>query len=107
MQGKNVIYFNVKIDRRSPQSIRALIAQIDTYINELMTNQMEAILTGNVAEYDLDTGQTRTRVKYQSEQAIFDKVASLEKLRQFYINMLENMTFGRMTQLVDEKNFRR
>lgn len=105
--GKNVLYFNCKIDLRSVTQIRTLIAQLDNVINELSTNAMESIAKVGVAEYELDTGQNKTRVKYKSTDDVVTVMMRYEKMRQFYINKIENQTFGRVTQLVDQSNFRR
>lgn len=104
--GKNVLYYNIKIDRRSPAQIQALINQLDAIIDELFLKALTSVSTGNIAEYELDTGQTKTRVRYTSVTSVKDSIQSFESLREMYVSMLENKCFGRVTQLVDQRNFR-
>lgn len=104
--GKNVLYYNIKIDNRSVAKMKELIAQIDTIIDELFTNALQSISTTGTAEYYLDTGQNKTHVKYRSMKEVKDSIAEFENLRDMYINRIENKTFGRVTQLVDQSNFR-
>ena len=66
MQGKNVLYYNTQLDLRTPAGLRQLIAQIDSIIQELLSNAPAIIANIGIAEYDLDTGQTKTRVRYNS-----------------------------------------
>lgn len=106
MIGKNTLYYNTKIDFRSISDLRALIAQLDEVINELHTNALSTVAGGNIAEYELDTGQTKTRIKYNTVASVISSIEAYENLRQMYINMIENKTFGRVTQLVDQSNFR-
>lgn len=104
--GKNVLYYNCKIDFRSAQDLRNLINQIDAIINELMANALNSVSSGNIAEYELDTGQNRTKIKYTSMNAVMASVENFERLRQMYITKLENKLYGSRTQLVDQSNFR-
>lgn len=104
--GKNVLYYNIKIDRRSPAQIQALIAQLDTIIDELFTKALASVGTGNIAEYELDTGQTKTKIRYTSTKSVTESIQSFEALRETYLSILENKCFGRVTQLVDQRNFR-
>ena len=107
MQGKNVLYYNLKVDRRSVPQMRALVTQIDAIIDELFSNALKSVSTGNYAEYELDTGQTKTRIRYNSVQSVTDQITSFENLRTLYLNQIENKTMGRQAQLVDQSNFRR
>lgn len=100
-----ILYFKLPVNYRSNSSIRQKIAEIDALIDELMTTAMKSVQSGNHAEYELDTGQTRTRVKYNSVSSITTAIEDYEKLRQMYVNKL-NKTTG-VVRLMDEKNFRR
>lgn len=107
MIGKNVLYYNTKLDLRTPNDLRQIIAQFDSIINELLTVAPTLIANVGIAEYDLDTGQTKTRVRYNSMQQLTSSVKAFEDLREFYLNKLENLCVGRVTQFVDQSNFRR
>jgi hypothetical protein len=106
MQGKNVLYYNLQVDRRSVSQMRALISQLDAIIDELFTSALKSVQTGNLAEYELDTGQTKTRIKYTSVTEVTKSIESFENLRKLYLNQIENKVYGRTTQLVDQSNFR-
>lgn len=106
MQGKNVLYYNTKIDFRSVSQLRQLIVQLDAVINELHSSALAAVGSGNISEYELDTGQTKTRIRYTSVKSVTESIEAFERLRQMYVNKIENATHGRVTQLVDQSNFR-
>jgi len=101
----NLLVYKIPTDTRNRAQILALIAQIDAIINELMTTAMKSVSTGNHAEYELDTGQTRTRVKYTSVSSVIKSVEDFERLRTYYMNKI-NGTTG-MVRLVDGRNFNR
>lgn len=107
MQGKNALYYNTKIDFRSVTQLRALITQLDAIINELHTHALTVVSTGNIAEYELDTGQTKTRIKYNTVASVTSSIRAFEDLRQMYVDKIGNMQYGRVTQLVDQNNFRK
>lgn len=107
MQGKNVLYYNLKVDLQSVSEIRALISQLDAIINELLLTALKSIQNGNKIEYELDTGQTKTRIKYNSVTDVTKSIQSFRDLRQMFVNEIENKVYGRKTQLVDQSNFRK
>ena len=102
MQG--VLFYRIP-DLRNKAQLRVLITQIDAIILELMETAMKSVLTGNHAEYELDTGATRTKVKYTSMSSISKAVEDFRRLRQMAVNELQGTTG--MVRLMDEKNFRR
>jgi len=103
----NVLYCKLTVDNRSAASLRAKIAEIDTLINTLMTNALTSVTQSNMAEYELDTGQTKTRIKYTSTSSVMQAIEDYERLRTMYVNKIEQLTGGRVTRMVDSKNFRR
>lgn len=107
MTGKNVLYYNTKLDLRTPNDLRQIIAQIESIQNELRTMAPSLIANVGIAEYDLDTGQTKTRVRYNSITQLTNSIKAFEELRKFYLNELEILCVGRVTQFVDQSNFRR
>lgn len=87
---------------RTRETVLANIARIDAIISSLMTTALTSVQTGNMIEYELDTGQTRTRVIYSKVAEVTSAIHEYEKLRQFY----ENMLTPKRVRLVDSKNFR-
>ena len=99
------IYIKLNVDSatgRTRSSVLARIAQIDVMITSLMTTAMTAVTTGNIAEYEIDTGQTKNQVKYTSVSSVSNAIREYEKIRTMYSNML----VPKVTRLVDSKNFR-
>lgn len=87
---------------RTRATVLANIARIDALINSLLTTAMSSVTLGNIVEYELDTGQTKTRTIYAKTTDITNAIMKYEKIRQFY----ENMLSPRVVRLVDSKNFR-
>lgn len=100
-----ILICKLPVNYRSDSSLRAKIAEIDTLIDELFTSALKSVQNGNIAEYELDTGQTKTRIKYSTVSSITQAIESYENLRQLYINKL-NRTTGSIV-LVGANNFRR
>lgn len=88
---------------RTRAQILAKIASIDAIIDALLTTALTQVESGNIFQYKLDTGQSKTDVTYRSSEEVMAGVEKYEKLRQFYMNKLS----PRMTRLVDSKNFNR
>lgn len=100
----NILICKLPVNYQSDNSLRAKITEIDALINELHNTAMKSVLQGNIAEYELDTGQTRTRIKYTSVGSITQAIADFKKLRQMYVNEL-NRTTGSV-RLMGEQNFK-
>jgi len=86
----------------SCKDARSKITAIDAIINALLTTAMEAATTGNVMEYDLDTGQTKVKCMYRSPQEVMNAITTMQAIKEHYINTIN----GRSMHLVDGKNFR-
>jgi hypothetical protein len=84
-------------------TLQQRIAKIDTLIDSLLDVALTCITQGNIAEYEIDTGQTRNRVKYNSQAQIMASIDAYDKIRHKYINKLT----PRKVRLVDSQNFRR
>lgn len=96
------IYFKLCADTQSPESIRALIAQIDLIVSSLLTTALTSVTQGKVAEYEIDTGQTRQKVRYRTLGEVNKAISEYQTLRIMYQNLLTGRTF----RLVDQRNFR-
>ena len=101
----NILLFKRPVNRRSRASIQAKIDEIDVLIDELFNTAMKSVANGNIAEYDLDTGQTKTRIKYTSVSSVTTSIEDYERLRKMYVNMLNGSTG--VHRLIDERNTRR
>ena len=66
---------------------------------------MRSVMKGEIAEYELDTGQTRVRKKYNSPAMVSNEIEKYERIRQFYVNKLNKSTGS--YRLMDERNFKR
>lgn len=88
------------IDSRT--SIAAKIAAIDAIISALLTTAATAAADDNINEYWLNDGQTQIKTIYKGAHAIQRSINEFERLRQMYVNRLS----GRVTVLMDSKNFR-
>lgn len=91
------------VNLQSASTIQGKIEKIDAIIDSLLTVAMSTVGEGNIAEYELDTGQTRNRVKYNSQSSVMAAIQNYENLRQRYVNQLT----PRMVRLMDQKNFKR
>jgi hypothetical protein len=100
-----ILVFKVPVNRRSDSSIQAKIDEIDLIVNELFTTAMRSVTSGEVAEYELDTGQTRVKKKYNSPAIVRAEIENYEALRQMYVNMLNKATGS--YRLMNERNFKR
>ena len=71
------------------------IQLIDELIDKMLLSQLEA-LDGKdvtVAEYQMNDGQAFVRTRYRSSADLEADIASLEKLKQTYINRLNGRVF--------------
>lgn len=100
---EGIVFIKFDLNLETCKSIRDRIAKIDSIIDSLLTTALTTVNEGNIAEYELDTGQTRNRVKYNSPESVLDAIDKYETLRNRYALKLQ----PRMVRLMDEKNFRR
>ncbi len=101
----NILVDKLPVNYRSNASLKAKIAEIDTLINELINTAMKSVQKGNFMEYELDTGQTRTRIKYTTVGSVAQSIEDYERLRQMYVNKLNRSTGT--VRLMNESNFKR
>lgn len=88
-----VLYFSLNADFTTCTTIEAKIAKIDTIIDALLVTALTSVKTGNIIEYDIDTGQSRQRVQYSTAKSVTDALAAYEKMRQYYINKILGGTY--------------
>lgn len=100
----NILVCKLPVNYRSNASLEAKIAEIDILIDTLFESALKSVQNGNIAEYELDTGQTRTRLKYTSVSSVTKAIEDYENLRQMYVNKLNRSTG--VVRLMDERNFK-
>lgn len=96
-----IIYDSAAIYIEIATTLKDKIAKIDAVITALETSALTAAGKGAIQEYSLDDGQTKIRTVYRNAKEVADSISAFETIRQRYINQLN----GRMTRLVDSKNF--
>lgn len=100
-----MVYFSsAYIYIESCSDLRAKIAAIEAIQAALETSALTAATTGHISEYMLNDGQTIIKAIYRNVSEITRSINDLEKIKQRYIIKLNG---GRMTRLMDEKNFRK
>ena len=98
-----VIYKKLDCNFNTITSIRGKITKIDSIITELLNVALVSVKNGNIADYELDTGQTRTYVTYTKTNEVISTIKGYEDLKVYY----ENKLLHRAVRLVDKSNFRR
>jgi hypothetical protein len=99
-----IIYENWSIYVNSATELKNRIANIKAVMGLLRAQRLEAAANGNISnmsEYSLDDGQTKIKTVYRSLNDINLAIRTLEQELQMCYNQLN----GRMTRLVDGKNF--
>lgn len=99
-----ILVCKISPNYRSNASIKAKIVEIDAVIDELMNSAMKSVAQGNIAKYELDTGQTRTKIEYTTLSSVSKAIEDYEGLRQMYVNKLNRS--NSVVRLMDEGNFK-
>lgn len=100
---RGIVYFKIPTGNQTRAQILAKISVIDQIIDELLTTALTQVTDGGVAEYEIDTGQTKQSVKYRSTSEIDGAIMRYEKIRQY----LQNKLIDRKFRLTDSKNIQR
>lgn len=77
------------------------IAALDAIIERLLIVAATAAESGHIDEYWFDDGHIKIRNKYRSVADVEKSITSFQRLRDLYANRRG----GRVTRLVDYKNF--
>ena len=64
---------------------------------------MTSVGNADVIEYEIETGQTKTKVEYTTPGQVLNVLEGYERFRQMYVNKL----IPRVVSLRDQRNFRR
>lgn len=97
-----VIYESIEKYLETCSTLRDRITAIDAVIEALLLTAAKAAATDNITEYWLNDGQTMIKTMYKGTDKIYASIKSFETLRNYYQIKLNG---GRMTRLVDSKNF--
>jgi len=100
---ENVNFFKLPTGAQTREQICAKIVLLDAIIDSLYTTALVSVGTGNMSEYEIDTGQTKQRVRYTTTESVVKAIEGYERLRQ----MLQNKLQPRSFRLMDSKSFRR
>lgn len=95
-------YFKINTGAQSRAEILALIAQIDAIVDALLTQALTSVNGGNIVEYEIDTGQSKQKVKYSDSNQIMNTVNKYKTLRTYYQNKLT----PRQLRAIPGKNMR-
>jgi len=96
-----VIYDSSLVYIQSATTIVGKIAKIDAIISALEDTAIKSAVNEHITEYSLDDGQSKIRTIYRGTAAVLKSIQAFEQLKQMYVNRLN----GRVTRLVDGKNF--
>lgn len=99
----DILYFKIDTGARTRTEILALIASLDALIDAMMTQALLSVNDGNVVEYELDTGQSKQKVKYSDANQVMNAVRKYEALRTYY----QNKITPRQLRAIPGKNMNR
>lgn len=88
-------------------SLKTKIEKIDALILQMLDTAAAGAVSAMYDEYSLDDGQSKIRIKYRDMAALTATIKDLQSLRDTISEILYNNTTGRITRLVDSKNFSR
>jgi len=71
---------------QSKSSLDAKIAAIESLIDAMILNSLEAIDNSGTASYSMDDGQMKVTTMYRSVKEISQGIKGLEQIKQIYIN---------------------
>lgn len=97
------IFFKLNTGARTAAQINAKIATIDAIIDSLETTAMISVGNADIVEYEIETGQTKTKVEYTTPGQVISAIKGYELIRQMYANKL----IPRVVTLMDQRNFRK
>lgn len=96
-----MIFIKIGTGQRTREQVIARISEVDNLIDSLFTTAMTSVQNGSIAEYEIDSGQSTSKVKYTTLSQVTDAISKYEKIRSLYENKLQS----RVVRLMDSKNF--
>lgn len=90
---------------KQKQSDKERVDAIDQLIEMTILKQLDAVTNNDpsISEYQFEDGQVKIRTAYRTSSDFKNALASLESIRQIYVNRLK----GRVMNLVDYNVARR
>lgn len=88
----NSNYMTISEYFESKSKLIGKIATYDLLIEGMERAILEATVSGNLTDYELDDGQMKVRARYRSITDMSNAMTGLMKLRQMYINQLNGRT---------------
>jgi len=95
-------YYKVDFGLDVCSNALSMITSIDGIIAQLVTTAMLSVQKGNLYEYEIDTGQSKQRVRYQTPSEVAEAINFYRKLRKTY----EKDATPKVTRFVSGKNIR-
>lgn len=100
----NTIYVSIPQILTSCATLEARIAMLDQILNGMELAILTATTTGSFEEYKLDTGQTKSEIRYRDLSQLQKAYTGLFNFQQQLLNRLNYNRTGRQFRLVDGKN---
>lgn len=97
----NINKYKIYTAQQTTAQICAKIEQIDAIISSLYSTALVSVGNGDIAEYEIDTGQTKQKVKYTSTSSVTNAIKNYELIR----DMLRAKLSPRVVRRMDAKNF--
>ena len=97
-----ILYFKSSTLNLTRTQVVERLAQIDAIIDALLVATLTSGGLGGKVEYELDTGQSKQRVTYNTPDDIAKALVRFNTLRDMYARKCSK----RIIKLTDKKNFR-
>lgn len=94
--------FKITDGCQTREELNLQLQEIRALKSALISSSLATITAGNTYEYELDTGQTRQRVRYRTMKEITDAIQYFRVLEN---DILSKLRGGRVSRLVNYKNF--
>lgn len=101
----NVIFTSIPQLLSNCSTLLDRINALDGILTSMETALATAATTGQFEEYKLDTGQTKTEIRYRDQKSLQASYEGLFDLQQKMINRYNAQKTGRQFRLMDSRNF--
>ena len=83
---RKVTYQKISFDLGTCQNAQDYLVLIDEIINSLFATALVNVQNGQYVEYEIDTGQTKQKVKYNTPKEVTEAIEYYRRLRKNYEN---------------------
>lgn len=101
----NIVYTSIPQVLGSCKSLQSQLDLMDVILVNMLTVINTATLTGQYFDYTLDTGQTKSSIKFTSLAELQNAYEKMFKTKQMVLAQLNYNKTGRVASLVSAKNF--